>query len=603
MKKLLALLLLFAPLVAQDIPVRGSLIPDGDFTRKLGTYNRRFDSAFVRYLVAANGLFQVVKVSSTIGWVGFGDGSLLDIDGSGQFGQQVRVGDPGVGNGLVRWYQSASTETYDMRPPTTAWPASRTLIIPILSGTDTIATLNVHNFFKQDMDVEGRFYGDTASNRAGAFVILDSADVYGYMRILGALLVRDSMRVGTPAVPGRVVIGDGNTPTENTATLTFNNTDKTVDLVPSGTAVTLQVGQEEYLRSTNKTGSDIPEGSVVYVNGAQGQRPTIALTRGNAEATASVIGVTTEDIDDNATGFVTTWGHVRGLNTNAWTEGTKLYASKWTPGALTDTVPNAPHHQNFVATVVYQNASNGILFVHPDRHLDLEQIANVDTTQPSTNGGPLAWNATTQRWEQRPYVNIDSMLVQQIRLKGVKETDIQPGTIYWDSTQRAFGGWQYIVNRYFDMTHNVVMANVVDTNSTAETTLYTANMGANYPSVGKVVTIMLHGDYSIAAGASKTLTFRIKKGATTLLTNVITSSGTALRPWHSETVLTFRNIGTSGQMEIFSEFDTESGSIDAYASNVAINTTTTNDLTVTVQISDAGANYVRLLQGYTTTRQ
>ena len=52
---------------------------------------------------------------------------------------------------------------------------------------------------------------------------------------------------------------------------------------------------------SNKTGADIGDGVVVYLSGAQGQRPKVALAKANAEATSqTTIGITTEAIAKNA---------------------------------------------------------------------------------------------------------------------------------------------------------------------------------------------------------------------------------------------------------------------------------------------------------------
>jgi len=86
--------------------------------------------------------------------------------------------------------------------------------------------------------------------------------------------------------------------------------------------VTLQIGQEFFIRVVNKTGVLIPNGSVVFINGAQGNRPTIALASSTSLSAASqTIGVVTHDISDNNNGYVTTNGLVRGLNTNSYVEG------------------------------------------------------------------------------------------------------------------------------------------------------------------------------------------------------------------------------------------------------------------------------------------
>ncbi len=84
----------------------------------------------------------------------------------------------------------------------------------------------------------------------------------------------------------------------------------------SGGYVTQQIGQELFIKVRNASGATIPNGTPVYFNGRQGNRPKIYKAQANAEATSMVEGITTQDIDDNADGFITTFGYVRQIKTN-----------------------------------------------------------------------------------------------------------------------------------------------------------------------------------------------------------------------------------------------------------------------------------------------
>lgn len=78
----------------------------------------------------------------------------------------------------------------------------------------------------------------------------------------------------------------------------WNSTDKTLNIVSDG--MILQVGQETVIRSRNITGATIAEATVVYINGADSNRPTIALAQANAYYTSDVLGITTQPIADDA---------------------------------------------------------------------------------------------------------------------------------------------------------------------------------------------------------------------------------------------------------------------------------------------------------------
>lgn len=132
-----------------------------------------------------------------------------------------------------------------------------------------------------------------------------------------------------------------------------------------GTDPVLQIGQEMHVRCTNKTGVDIPDGSAVYINGVQGNRPTIALARADAEATACVVGLTTQLIADNLTGYVTIHGLVRGIKTDygGWVEGDTIYLDESTAGDMRNSAPAFPNYCQKVGTLLLAHSSGGIIYV------------------------------------------------------------------------------------------------------------------------------------------------------------------------------------------------------------------------------------------------
>ena len=119
--------------------------------------------------------------------------------------------------------------------------------------------------------------------------------------------------------------------------------------------VILQNGQEVMVRVVNKTGATIDNGTVVYINGAQGNRPTAAPAQADVITTSTVLGFATQDIANNAEGFITTFGEVRDLDTSSYSEGDVVYLSASTAGEFTDTTPSSP---NFVVRLGVVSASH-----------------------------------------------------------------------------------------------------------------------------------------------------------------------------------------------------------------------------------------------------
>lgn len=162
----------------------------------------------------------------------------------------------------------------------------------------------------------------------------------------------------------------------------YNNEDKCLNVYGDIDGVSLQVGQEQYIRATNKTGATIPDGYVVYVDGAQGSRPAVALADASIEATTHIIGVATHTIPDNETGIITTFGIVRDIDTSAWTAGTQLYLST-TAGRLTSTRPTGTNVVAKVGVVLYQHANQGEILVFIKACEHLEYLHDVDDGYPT----------------------------------------------------------------------------------------------------------------------------------------------------------------------------------------------------------------------------
>lgn len=194
------------------------------------------------------------------------------------------------------------------------------------------------------------------------------------------------------------------TTTHTEGQIHWNDDDKTLNVDTEVSGTTIQVGQEVVLRATNKTGVTITNGSVVYVSGAQGQRPTIALADADVELSSdATIGVVTADISNNDTGYVTVFGLVRDLNTSAFTEGATVWLSQ-TPGEFTETKPTPPAHGVKVGSVIYSHATEGKILVNVDTGDHLETLHDVLLTSVS-DGDILQYDSATGLWENETFAS------------------------------------------------------------------------------------------------------------------------------------------------------------------------------------------------------
>lgn len=151
------------------------------------------------------------------------------------------------------------------------------------------------------------------------------------------------------------------------ARLAWNDTEQTLD-IGMDYGVIQQVGMETYARVQNSTGSTIPNGTVVGFSGV-GAANTLKVTpylANGATPTLYILGVMTHDLPDSGeVGYCTTWGHVREVNTSAFSVGDILYASPTTAGAFTNVKPTAPNNVVPLAAVLKVGTTDGEIFVRP----------------------------------------------------------------------------------------------------------------------------------------------------------------------------------------------------------------------------------------------
>lgn len=201
-----------------------------------------------------------------------------------------------------------------------------------------------------------------------------------------------------------------NTPT-TVGSLSWNDTDGTLDLKLKGGNTILQIGQETVARIVNKTTTNITlleaNYQAVRVTGAQGQRPKVDLALANNDAnSASTLGLVTETILNNQEGFITTSGQVKQINTTGslqgetWLDGDILYLSGTIAGQITNIKPIAPIHTVIIGFVEYAHAINGKIFVKVDNGYELNELHNVSAIAPNNNE-VLTYDLATTLWKPK----------------------------------------------------------------------------------------------------------------------------------------------------------------------------------------------------------
>lgn len=202
--------------------------------------------------------------------------------------------------------------------------------------------------------------------------------------------------------------------------LTLNNdlilpnivTDTTIDVMNLGIStitnriVAIPIDENLEISATNKTGATISKGSIVYVNGAQGSKPTIALALADANiATSLAIGVVKEDILNNTSGYIVTNGIVDRLDTSAFTEGDKVFVSPTIPGGMTTTIPTSPNNVVFIGTVTNSHSTQGKILVSVAYTFKLDRLVDVAINTPLDNN-ILSYESTTGLWKNKTLTSL-----------------------------------------------------------------------------------------------------------------------------------------------------------------------------------------------------
>lgn len=190
----------------------------------------------------------------------------------------------------------------------------------------------------------------------------------------------------------------------------WNEDDGTID-VGMNASVVLQVGQETQYYAKNTSGGDILNGTPVMFTGTVGASGKLTFGKAVADGSSPALymmGVATEDIANNAFGYITSFGKVRGFNTSGtpygetWNDGDIIYFSPAAPGTWTNVRPAAPNLDLPVAVVL--NAApggSGEIFVRMKTGETIDELHDVQAPSPS-DGDILEYDSGNARWQNAP---------------------------------------------------------------------------------------------------------------------------------------------------------------------------------------------------------
>jgi hypothetical protein len=180
--------------------------------------------------------------------------------------------------------------------------------------------------------------------------------------------------------------------------------DTTQYIAGDGTLITFPVaGQAGTLvrEVKNKTGATLTKGTIVYINGANGNKPTVAKALATSDATsAQTFGFLQTDIANNAVGYAVVMGDLIGLDTSAITEGTQLYLSSTVAGNYTTTKQVAPAHLVYVGIVTRSHPTLGQIEVKIQNGYELDELHDV-LIVGETDGQVLQFEGASGLWKNK----------------------------------------------------------------------------------------------------------------------------------------------------------------------------------------------------------
>jgi hypothetical protein len=149
----------------------------------------------------------------------------------------------------------------------------------------------------------------------------------------------------------------------------------------------------------NNTGATLTKGTVVYINGAVGNKPTVAKAQANTEVSSKATFALVEtNISNNADGNVVQIGLLENIDTQGFSDGTLIYLSPTVAGGWTSTQPYSPNHYVALGTVIRGNhPTQGSIQVRINNGFQLDEMSDVGAVSP-TNNNVLTWNAATSQW-------------------------------------------------------------------------------------------------------------------------------------------------------------------------------------------------------------
>ena len=221
--------------------------------------------------------------------------------------------------------------------------------------------------------------------------ILGASAGFTFNKTSNAVAISGNVAANNVNATNYVAFGTaGGVTTAGPGQMFWDTAEQTVSLGMNN-GVTQQIGLENYFLV--KASAAITDGQVVMFTGASGNNVEAApadMSSLNFRP-GYVLGVATQNIALNGTGYITAFGQVHGLNTLAYNVGDLLYLDPAsTTGGLTATQPAAPNYIIQVGTVTKKSGGDGHIQIIIRINDKVDDLSDTTITSP-TNGQVLTW--------------------------------------------------------------------------------------------------------------------------------------------------------------------------------------------------------------------
>jgi len=246
----------------------------------------------------------------------------------------------------------------------------------------------------------------TTGETGKIYVVLDTNLIYRWSGS-AYIEIKDSSAVWG-AITGTL---SSQTDLQNALNAKFNNPtgDTTQYIAGDGSLITFPVaGQAGTLvrEVRNTTGATLTKGTIVYISGATGNKPTVSKAIATGDSTsAQTFGMCQANIANNANGYVVCVGDITGLDTSALTEGAQLYLSSTTAGTYTTTKQLAPAHLVYIGVITRSHPTQGQIEVKIQNGYELDEIHDVAISSVANNDG-IFYESSTSLWKNKSIATV-----------------------------------------------------------------------------------------------------------------------------------------------------------------------------------------------------